>query len=69
MDDNLGTRENSILTIHLFQESELRYLTFLYTCPLSVLHGLEVAGLEGGAKHVKEAEELTIHLVRIFFYT
>ena len=51
-------------TKSFFQESELRYLSFLYTCPLSVLYGMEIAGLEGGAKPVKEAEELTIHLVR-----
>jgi hypothetical protein len=59
-----------LLTHQLFfyntypQESELRYLTFLYTCPLSVLYGLEAAGLDGGSKSVKEAEELVIHLVR-----
>jgi hypothetical protein len=28
---------------------------------------MEAAGLEGGTKHIKEAEELNIHLVRIFF--
>jgi hypothetical protein len=48
----------------LFQESELRYLTFLYTCPLSVLYGMEAAGLDGGSKSVKDAEELVIHLAR-----
>ena len=42
----------------------MRYLTFLYTCPLTVLHGMEVAGLQGGNKSVKDAESLTIHLVR-----
>jgi len=44
-----------------YQESELRYLTFLYTCPLSVLYGVEQAGLSSGP--VEEAESLTIHLV------
>ena len=44
-----------------YQESELRYLTFLYTCPLSVLYGVEQAGLASGP--VEEAESLTIHLV------
>jgi len=44
-----------------YQESELRYLTFLYTCPLSVLYGIEQAGLVSGP--VEEAESLTIHLV------
>ena len=44
-----------------YQESELRYLTFLYTCPLTVLWGAEQAGLATGP--VEEAEELTIHLV------
>jgi len=44
-----------------YQESELRYLTFLYTCPLTVLWGAEQAGLATGP--VQEAEELTIHLV------
>jgi len=45
-----------------YQESELRYLTFLYTCPLTVLHGAEQAGLAGD-KPVEEARSLTIHLV------
>ena len=44
-----------------YQESELRYLTFLYTCPLSVLYGVEQAGLSSGP--VEEVENLTIHLV------
>ena len=44
-----------------YQESELRYLTFLYTCPLSVLYGVEQAGLASGP--VEEADSLTIHLV------
>jgi len=44
-----------------YQDSELRYLTFLYTCPLTVLYGAEQAGLASGP--VEEAEKLTIHLV------
>ena len=28
-----------------YQESELRYLTFLYTCPLTILYAAEQAGL------------------------
>ena len=44
-----------------YQDSELRYLTFLYSCPLTVLFGAEQAGLVSGP--VEEAEELTIHLV------
>merc|ERR1719471_878997 len=34
-----------------YQDSELRYLTFLYTCPLSVLWGAEQPGPGGGAAH------------------
>jgi len=44
-----------------YQDSELRYLTFLYTCPLTVLWGAEQAGL--GTGPVEEATSLTIHLV------
>merc|ERR1712128_296689 len=44
-----------------YQDSELRYLTFLYTCPLTVLFGAEQAGLASGP--IEEAEKLTIHLV------
>jgi len=44
-----------------YQESELRYLTFLYSCPLTVLYGVEQSGLASGPVH--EAESLTIHLV------
>ena len=44
-----------------YQDSELRYLTFLYTCPLTVLWGAEQAGLADGP--VEEATSLTIHLV------
>ncbi|QQP39221.1 Putative LOC101449370, partial [Caligus rogercresseyi] len=32
-----------------YRDSELRYLTFLYTCPLSVLHALEETGSKLGA--------------------
>lgn len=46
-----------------YQDSELRYVTFLYTCPLSVLYGLEQAGGLAGGVLVQEAKELTIHLV------
>jgi len=45
-----------------YQESELRYLTFLYTCPLTILYAAEQAGLAGGQR-VEEAETLSIHLV------
>eukprot|EP00090_Calanus_glacialis_P027047 TRINITY_DN4255_c0_g1_i1.p1 TRINITY_DN4255_c0_g1~~TRINITY_DN4255_c0_g1_i1.p1 ORF type:complete len:575 (-),score=153.79 TRINITY_DN4255_c0_g1_i1:116-1840(-) len=44
-----------------YQDSELRYLTFLYTCPLTVLFGAEQAGLASGP--IEDAEKLTIHLV------
>jgi len=44
-----------------YQDSELRYLTFLYTCPLTVLWGAEQAGLANGP--IQEATSLTIHLV------
>jgi len=44
-----------------YQDSELRYLTFLYSCPLTVLYGAEQAGLVSGP--IEEAEQLTIHLV------
>lgn len=47
-----------------YQESELRYLTFLYTCPLSILYGIEKSGLKGGVS-VKDVEELTIHLAGV----
>jgi len=45
-----------------YQESELRYLTFLYTCPLTILFAGEQAGLAGG-KSIETATSLTIHLV------
>lgn len=44
-----------------YQDSELRYLTFLYTCPLTVLHAAEQSGLASGP--VENAKSLTIHLV------
>jgi len=44
-----------------YQDSELRYLTFLYSCPLTVLFGAEQAGLASGP--LEEATSLTIHLV------
>jgi len=44
-----------------YQDSELRYLTFLYTCPLTVLHAAEESGLAKGP--IQEADSLTIHLV------
>ena len=46
-----------------YQESELRYLTFLFTCPLTVLHGLETAGTAKGP--AEEQQELNIHLVGV----
>ena len=45
-----------------YQESELRYLTFLYTCPLTILYAAEQAGLAGG-QPVDKATSITIHLV------
>ncbi len=44
-----------------YQESELRYLTFLYTCPLSVLYAAEQAGIRGDP--VESVSRLTLHLV------
>ncbi len=41
------------------QDSELRYLTFLYACPLTVLFGAERAGEEW----IGSRESLTVHLV------
>lgn len=43
-----------------YQDSELRFLTFLYTCPLTVLYGLEHADIE-----VQDRRSLTIHLVGV----
>ncbi|CAB4069126.1 unnamed protein product [Lepeophtheirus salmonis] len=44
-----------------YRDSELRYLTFLYTCPLTVLHALEETGTKSQA--VEQMEHLTLHLV------
>jgi hypothetical protein len=44
-----------------YQESELRYLTFLYTCPLTVLYAAEQAGIRGDP--VESVSRLTLHLV------
>ena len=44
-----------------YQESELRYLTFLYTCPLTILYAAEQAGLAQGT--IDSVSSLTIHLV------
>ena len=47
-----------------YQESELRYLTFLYTCPLTTLFGVISAGTLGKNNvPLEEMTELTIHLV------
>ena len=47
-----------------YQDSELRYLTFLYTCPLTTLFGAESAGTIGSkGTLIEEMRELTIHLV------
>ena len=51
-----------ILICSGYQESELRYLTFLYTCPLTVLYAAEQSGLADG-KSVDTVTSLTIHLV------
>ena len=51
----------STLFLPGYQDSELRYLTFLYTCPLTVLWGAEQAGLANGP--IQEATSLIIHLV------
>ena len=45
-----------------FRESELRYLTFLYTCPLTTLFGMQNAGMPDRS-HIKDAQSITIHLV------
>lgn len=44
-----------------YQESELRYLTFLYTCPLTILYAAEQTGLAEDT--VDTATSLTVHLV------
>jgi len=46
-----------------YQESELRYLTFLYTCPLTTLFGAEAAGKLPNGEDLSIASSLTIHLV------
>ena len=47
-----------------YQDSELRYLTFLYTCPLTTLFGAECASTIGPKNiPLQEVTELTIHLV------
>ncbi len=43
-----------------YLESEVRYLTFLYTCPLSVLYGAEKACIG-----IENKELLTVHLVGV----
>lgn len=45
-----------------FRESELRFLTFLYTCPLTTLYGMQMAGMPNRTP-IEEATEITIHLV------
>lgn len=45
-----------------YQDSELRYLTFLYTCPLTTLFGAEAAGQIRGVP-LEKLRALTIHLV------
>ena len=47
-----------------FRESELRYLTFLYTCPLTTLFGMQMAGMPDRS-HIKDAQAITIHLVGV----
>jgi len=47
-----------------YQDSELRYLTFLYTCPLTTLFGAECAGTFGPKNiALEDMTEMTIHLV------
>ena len=46
-----------------YQESELRYLTFMYTCPLTVLFGLQAEGLFENP--IDKISDLTIHLVGV----
>ena len=47
-----------------YQDSELRYLTFLYTCPLTTLFGAECAGTFGDKNiQLEERTEMTVHLV------
>ncbi len=51
-----------------FQESELRYLTFLFTCPLTTLFGMQMAGMPDRSP-IEEAEKITLHLVGMCTYT
>ena len=47
-----------------YQDSELRYLTFLYTCPLTTLFGAECAGTFGPKNiALEDMTEMTVHLV------
>ena len=47
-----------------YQDSELRYLTFLYTCPLTTLFGAECAGTFGPKNiALEDMTDMTIHLV------
>lgn len=50
------------LTSEAVFQTELRWLTYLYTCQLTVLHALERSGLEGDL-HVADAQQLTVHVV------
>ena len=47
-----------------YKESELRYLTFLYTCPLTTLYGMQMAGMPDRS-HIRDAHSITIHLVGV----
>ena len=47
-----------------FRESELRYLTFLYTCPLTTLFGMQMAMMPDRTP-ISEAQSITIHLVGV----
>ena len=39
-------------------------MTFLYTCPLTTLYGMQHAGMPDRS-HIKDAQEITIHLVGV----
>jgi hypothetical protein len=43
-----------------YQDSELRYLTFLYSCPLTVLYGMEMTD-----PALATRETLVVHLVGV----
>lgn len=47
-----------------FRESELRYLSFLYTCPLTTLFGMQ-NGMMPNCIPIKDAQSITIHLVGV----